>query len=75
MFGPAHRMRRVGGEDLADDEPIEQHANGRQVLLHRRLGSGRLQRLYIGGDMDRLDVGELAELVLLDPGEEVAHGT
>jgi len=39
-----------------------------------RLGGRRLQHLYIGGDVDRLDVGELANLVLLDPGKEVAGG-
>jgi hypothetical protein len=44
------------------------------VQLDRRLGSCRLQHLYIGGDVDRLDVGELADLVLLDPGKEVAGG-
>jgi hypothetical protein len=39
-----------------------------------RLGGRRLQHLYIGGDVDRLDVGELANLVLLDPAKEVAGG-
>ena len=39
-----------------------------------RLGDRRLQRLYIGGDVDGLDVGELANTVPLDPGEEVARG-
>jgi hypothetical protein len=74
MLGLAHRMRRVDSEDLADDQPVEQHANGRKVLLHRRLGGRRLQRLDIGRDVDRLDIGEFADLVLLDPGKKVAHG-
>jgi hypothetical protein len=32
------------------------------VQLGGRLGGRSLQRLYIGGDVDRLDVGELADL-------------
>jgi hypothetical protein len=44
------------------------------VQFDGRLGGRRLQHLYIGGDVDRLDVGQRADLVLLDPGEEVARG-
>ena len=33
----ANGMRRVGGDDLAGDQPVEQHADRRQVLLDRRL--------------------------------------
>jgi hypothetical protein len=33
MLGPAHRMRRVRPDHLAGDQPIEEHAHGRQVLL------------------------------------------
>jgi hypothetical protein len=33
-----------------------------------------LQHLYIGGDVNRLDVGQPADLVPLDPAEEVARG-
>jgi hypothetical protein len=60
---------------LADDEPVEQHADRGQVLLDGRLGGCRLQHLYIGGDVNRFDVGKLADLVLLDPGEEMTRGT
>jgi hypothetical protein len=74
-------MRRVDGEDLADDQPVEQHADRGQVLLDGRLGRcalfhGRtpgvahLQRLQIRGDMERLDIRELADAVLLEPEEE-----
>ena len=38
-------MRRVGGEDLADDQPVEQHADRGEVLFDGRLRGGRLQRL------------------------------
>jgi hypothetical protein len=74
MLWPAHRVRGVDGEDLADDQPVEQHADGGKVQLDGRLGRCRLQHLYIGGDVDRLDVGKLADFVLLNPGEEVARG-
>ncbi len=73
-LGPRTACAGIDGEDLADDQPVEQHADRREVLLHRRLGGRRLQRLYIGGDVHGLDVGELADAVLLDPGEERAHG-
>src|SRR6516165_8154454 len=48
-------------EDLADDEPIKQHANGREVLLDGRLGGRRLQSLDVGGDVHGLDISELAD--------------
>ena len=67
-------MRRVGGDDLAGDQPVEQHADGGQVLLDRRLLEILAERLDIGRDVQRLDVGELAELVVLAPGEEPADG-
>jgi hypothetical protein len=68
MFGPARCMRRIDGEHLADNEPIKEHASRCQMLLDRRLGGRRLQRLDVGSDMHGLDIGELADLVLLDPG-------
>ena len=70
VLGPAHRMRRVDGEDLADDQPVEQHADCREMQFDGRLGGRRLQHLYIEGDVHRLDVSQPADLVLLDPGKE-----
>ena len=66
MLGPAHRVRRVGGENLADDQPVEQHTDRGQVLLDCRSGGSalpygsiaglrHLQRLDIGSDMEGLD--------------------
>ena len=57
----AHRVGRVGGDDLAGDQPVEQHADGGEVLLDRRLLEILAERLDIGGDVQRLDVGELAD--------------
>jgi len=74
MLGPAHGMGRVGGEHLADHEPVEQHADRRQVLLCGRLRVRGLQGLDISSDVDRLDIDELDNAVLFEPGEEIAGG-
>jgi hypothetical protein len=42
------------------------------VLLNCGLGGRRFQRLQVRGDVKRLDIGELADTMLFDPGEEVA---
>jgi hypothetical protein len=81
----AHRVRWVDRDHLADHQPVEQHADRGKVLLDGRPGSfalldrrfaGRryLQRFDIGRDMERLDIGEIADSVLVKPGEERAHG-
>lgn len=55
VFRATHRMGRVGREDLACDQPVKEHPERRQVLLHRRrLIMGR-HGLNVGGYMDRLD--------------------
>ena len=72
MFRAAHRMRRIDREHLADDQPVEQHAHGGEVLLDGRLGGGFLQRLDIGRDMQRLDIDQLGDAALFEPGEERA---
>jgi len=38
MLGPAHCARRVDGEDLADDQPVEQHADRSETQFGGRLG-------------------------------------
>jgi hypothetical protein len=42
------------------------------VLFHGRFLESALHRVDVGRDVQRLDVGELAELVVLSPGEEPA---
>ena len=44
------------------------------MLLDRRLLEILPKRLDIGGDMQRLDIGELTELVVVTPSEEPACG-
>jgi hypothetical protein len=67
-------LATIGGDDLAGDQPIDQHADGGQVLLDRRLLKILAERLDIGGDVERLDVGELAEFVAIAPVEEPHDG-
>jgi hypothetical protein len=78
-------VRWVDRRDLADDQPVEQHADRSQVLLDVRpgrralpygsiTGFGYFERLDVSGDMKRFDIGELAAAVLLEPGGERADG-
>ena len=67
-------LATIGGDDLAGDQPIDHHADGGQVLLDRRLLKVLAERFDIGGDVERLDVGELAEFVAIAPVEEPHDG-
>ena len=56
VFGAAHRAGRVERDHLADHQPVEQHADGRQVLLDGRRRVGLRQLLDVGGHHHRLDL-------------------
>jgi hypothetical protein len=56
LLGPAHRVCGIGRHDLAGDEPMEEHADGGQVLLDARLGQHGAELLDLAGDVDRLNV-------------------
>ena len=73
VLGSAHRARGVEGEDLADDEPVEEHAQRRQVLLDARGGERSGELLDVGGDHHGLDLVE-GEAPLLAPGGEAPRG-
>ena len=62
MLRAADGMCRVGGEHPAGNQPVEQHADCRQVLLHSRLLEILSKRVDIGRDVQRLDVGQLTDL-------------
>ena len=51
---PPHRGRGVHGEDLVDDEPVTEHADRREVLLHGRDRPG--VGPDVGGHVERGDV-------------------
>jgi hypothetical protein len=59
-------LATIGGDDLAGDQPIDQHADGGQVVIDRRLLKILTERFDVGGDMQRLDVSDLADLVPVD---------
>jgi hypothetical protein len=73
MLRPAHRRRRIGRDDLAGHQPIEQHAYGRELLLDRRCGNLVLQLLYISGDVMGPDRGR-RQATIFAPGEEPGAG-
>jgi hypothetical protein len=56
VLGAAHRGGGIAGKDAAGDESIEQHPDGGEVLLDGRFRHPLLERLYIGGDVERLDI-------------------
>ena len=72
-FGTADRARGVERQDLADDEPVEEHPERREVLLdgRRRERSGEL--LDVGRDHHGLDLVE-SDAAAFAPFGEAAHG-
>jgi hypothetical protein len=73
-FGPCTECAGVYGHDLAGDEPIEQHADRREVLLDRRLRHRFLQAFDVGRDVQRLDSRQLADTPPVAPDEKQFHG-
>ena len=74
VFGAAHGMGRVQLQDMAGHQPVKQNAKRRQVLLDGGRGQLALQVLNESGDVDRLHLGELPNLVILTPGRKAAGG-
>ena len=56
MPGTPYRAGRIEGHHLANHEPVEQHPDGRQVLLDGRRGVDRRQLLDVRGHQHRLDL-------------------
>jgi hypothetical protein len=54
--------------------PPETAPDGGEVLLDGRLGHFGLQRLDIGGDVERLDIDQGHDPGGIEPGEEVRDG-
>lgn len=61
------RGSRVGCDDLANDQPVEEHADCRQVLLDRGLRQALSEHIYIGGHMQWLDIDDFREVLRLTP--------
>ena len=73
VFGAAHRGGGIYGQDLADHQPVEQHAHGGQPLLDGRRRKSAPEALDPGGDVHRLDVKQ-TKAGLVAPVEEFAGG-
>ena len=71
---PTNHDRGVGGYDLTQDKPIEEHADGGELYFDRRRRDPLLQFFDISRDVDRLHVAEMLESVVLAPGGEIAGG-
>jgi hypothetical protein len=64
-------VRRIRRDDLARHQPVEQHADRREVLLDGWLLEILTQPADVGGDMHRFDVGDLIDVgARFAPGEE-----
>ena len=74
MRGPTHRRCRILVDDPADDEPVEQPADGRQMLLDRRRAVAAGQNLDVRRNMMHADPPKLSKAAELEPGEEFPHG-
>jgi len=75
MLRASHRGGRIGaGENLADDQPVEQHADRGEVLLDGRRAVAAAQHLDVGGDVMRAHRRERLDVLGVGPSEERAHG-
>jgi len=74
IFRPTNHARGVGGYDLSQDKPIEEHADGGELYLDRRCRYPLLQFFDISRDVDRLHVAEMMQAAVVAPGGEVSSG-
>ena len=73
VLGAAHGWAGL----VATTWPVTSQSNSMRMAARCCLTVGSKclpERLDVGGDVHRLDVGDLAELVLVAPGEEPADG-
>ena len=73
MSGPPDRARGVEGQDLADDEPVEEHPECREVLFDGRGRQLPRELLDVGRDRHGLDLVE-GEVSALAPLGEAPNG-
>ena len=71
VAGTPYRAGRVEGHDLANHEPVEQHPDGRQVLLDRRRRVDLGELLDVRGHHHRLDLLKRQALGLAPIGKPV----
>lgn len=73
VLGATHGGRRVKIHNLPGHQPVEEHFDGGQVLLHGRVGEPDGEALDVGGNVDRPDVVQ-RQTALLAPVEESGNG-
>ena len=73
IFGAAHCGGGIYRQDLADHQPVEQHADGGQPLLDGRRRKLASEVLDPGGDVHRFDVKQ-TKAGLVAPIEEFTCG-
>ena len=74
VLGPTDRMGGIDSDHLADDEPVEQHADRGEVLLDGRLLEILAERADVSRDMHGLDRNQLVKAFQFAPGEEAPAG-
>jgi hypothetical protein len=74
VFRTARGVGWIDVNYMADKEPVEQHAEHRQVLFDDRRRQFGLQVLDESGNMERLDIGKLIDVFKTAPGRKAARG-
>lgn len=73
MLGATDSRCRVEGDDLANDHPVEEHADGGQMLFHG--GRRGFEHFDVGSHVDRPDLLEVRKLDGLAPVKEAVAGS
>jgi hypothetical protein len=67
------RRGRIRGHDLADHQPIEQHADGGEMLLDRGLGESSTEQFDVRRDVDRFNVDKVFQIISPAPAGELPN--
>ena len=75
MRGPADESGGTAREDLAENQPVEEFSQRRELLFDGGGGDLGYPAFHPGGDVDGFDAGELRDACFfLAPGEEASAG-
>ena len=74
ILRPTNHARGVGGHDLTQNKPIEEHADGGELHFDGRRRYPLLEFFDISRDVNRLHVAEMFEAARFAPCGEVAGG-
>jgi hypothetical protein len=65
VFGSAHCVRRIHINDLANDEPVNEHADCSKAPLYRRFGKALAKALDVARDIHGLHVRQIVHTTAL----------